>query len=308
MELPSACDAQLVAQGGAEVGGALQEGGSKWSGVRGAIVDAGGVVGGERAGEKAWQRSIALFGAQFAGGVCDQCSSGGGADVAHPAADGASVRTDVDALHPADGLIYSSCTAERTLGREGDMNYSNLSDLELLKKLVGTRESKKLYQGSLRQLFLCAPQATPSQEKCAVAKELVKRWLGEELERGTVLSQPGAVRDFLRILMSNEEREIFVVIYLDSQNRMIVCETAFQGTLTQTSVYPREIVKAALRHNAAAVIFAHNHPSGVAEPSRADEALTQALKQALVMVDVRVLDHFIVSNTAILSFAERGLL
>lgn len=188
------------------------------------------------------------------------------------------------------------------------MNYSNLSDLDLLKKLVGARESKKLYQGSLKALFLCSAHATPAQEKFAVAKELVKRWLGEELKRGAVLSQPAAVRDYLRILLANEEREIFVVIYLDAQNRMIVSETAFQGTLTQTSVYPREIVRAALRHNAAAVILAHNHPSGVAEPSRADEMLTQALKQALVMVDVRVLDHFIVANTAILSFAERGIL
>ena len=188
------------------------------------------------------------------------------------------------------------------------MNYSSLSDLDLLKKLVGARESKKLYQGSLKPLFLCAPDATPVQEKFAVAKELVKRWLGEELKRGAVLTQPAAVRDYLRILLTNEEREIFVVIYLDAQHRMIVSERAFLGTLTQTSVYPREIVRAALRHNAAAVIFAHNHPSGVVEPSRADEALTQALKRALAMVDVRVLDHFIVANPAILSFAEKGLI
>lgn len=188
------------------------------------------------------------------------------------------------------------------------MNYSHLSDLDLLKKLVGARESKRLYQGSLKPLFLCAPESPPAQEKFAVAKELVKRWLSEELKREPVLSQPAAVRDYLRILMANEEREIFVVIYLDAHNRMIVSERAFQGTLTQTSVYPREIVRAALRHNAAAVIFAHNHPSGVAEPSRADEALTQALKSALVLVDVKVLDHFVVAHSAIMSFAERGLI
>jgi DNA repair protein RadC len=99
-----------------------------------------------------------------------------------------------------------------------------------------------------------------------------------------------------------------VVILLDAQNRVLDVDEMFRGTLTQTSVYPREVVKAALRANAAAVIFAHNHPSGVAEPSRSDEALTQALKQALSLVDVKVLDHFIVAGTSCLSFAERGLL
>jgi DNA repair protein RadC len=98
------------------------------------------------------------------------------------------------------------------------------------------------------------------------------------------------------------------VILLDAQNRVLAVDEMFRGTLTQTSVYPREVVKVALRTNAAAVIFAHNHPSGVAEPSRADEALTQSLKQALSLVDVKVLDHFIVAGTSTLSFAERGLI
>ena len=102
--------------------------------------------------------------------------------------------------------------------------------------------------------------------------------------------------------------EVFVALFLDAQNRVIGIEELFRGTLTQTSVYPREVVKRALHHNAAALIFAHNHPSGVAEPSRADEALTQALKQALALIDVRVLDHFIVAGSGVLSFAERGLL
>jgi len=97
-------------------------------------------------------------------------------------------------------------------------------------------------------------------------------------------------------------------VFLDAQHRVLASEELFRGTLTQTSVYPREIVKAALRHNAAAVIFAHNHPSGVAEPSRADEMLTTALKQALALVDVKVLDHFIVAGGSVISFAERGLL
>jgi DNA repair protein RadC len=99
-----------------------------------------------------------------------------------------------------------------------------------------------------------------------------------------------------------------MVLFLDAQNRVIATEELFSGTLTQTSVYPREVVKRALHHNAAAVIFAHNHPSGVAEPSRADELLTKALKEALALVDVKVLDHFVVAGNVAVSFAERGLL
>src|SRR4051812_18811200 len=104
------------------------------------------------------------------------------------------------------------------------------------------------------------------------------------------------------------KNEVFVAILLDAQNRVLSVEPIFRGTLTQTSVFPREIVKLALRFNAAAVIFAHNHPSGIAEPSRADEALTQTLKHTLALVDVKVLDHFIVGGTACMSFAERGLI
>jgi DNA repair protein RadC len=122
------------------------------------------------------------------------------------------------------------------------------------------------------------------------------------------LSSPNAVRDFLRLKLAGIEREEFHVVYLDAQNRVIGAECLHAGTLTQTAVYPREVVKGALGHNAGAVIFAHNHPSGVAEPSRADELLTQALKQALALVDVKVLDHFIVAGVSSLSFAERGLL
>jgi DNA repair protein RadC len=101
---------------------------------------------------------------------------------------------------------------------------------------------------------------------------------------------------------------VFVCIFLDSQHRVISCEELFRGTLAQTSVYPREVVKAALAHNAAAVIFSHNHPSGIAEPSRADELLTQSLKQALALMDIRTLDHFVVAGNELVSFAERGLL
>ena len=126
--------------------------------------------------------------------------------------------------------------------------------------------------------------------------------------RGDALTSPQAVRDYLRLKIADREHEVFVVLFLDSQNRLIATEEMFRGTLAQTSVYPREVVKVALKHNAAAVIFAHNHPSGVAEPSRADELLTTALKQALALVDIRTLDHFVVGGTSIISFAERGLI
>jgi len=124
----------------------------------------------------------------------------------------------------------------------------------------------------------------------------------------TALNSPTTVRDYLKLSLSSMEREVFCVAFLDAQNRVIAFEQMFEGTLTQTSVFPREVVKAALAHNAAGVIFAHNHPSGVAEPSRADETLTLTLKQALALVDVRVLDHFIIGAGTAMSFAERGLL
>jgi DNA repair protein RadC len=138
--------------------------------------------------------------------------------------------------------------------------------------------------------------------------ELVRRALRETLVRGSLLDSPQSVRDFLRVLLAGHEYEVFVVLFLDSQHRLIRADELFRGTLAQTSVYPREVVKAALACNAAAVVFAHNHPSGVAEPSRADELLTQALKSALALVDVRTLDHFVVAAGEVVSFAERGLL
>ena len=138
--------------------------------------------------------------------------------------------------------------------------------------------------------------------------EMARRALKEKLSNGNALSSPSAVREFLRLKLQALPHEVFLVLFLDAQNRVIESEELFRGTLTQTSVYPREVVKRALHHNAGAVIFAHNHPSGVAEPSHADETLTQALKQALALVDVRVLDHFIVAGCGVLSFAERGLI
>ncbi len=137
--------------------------------------------------------------------------------------------------------------------------------------------------------------------------EMVRRSLGEGMQERDALSSPEQVRDYLRLQLGSLPHEVFVVLFLDAQNRLIGSEQLFSGTLTQTSVYPREVVKRALHHNAAAVIFAHNHPSGIAEPSRADEMLTRALKEALALVDVKVLDHFVVAGNTALSFAERGL-
>jgi len=143
----------------------------------------------------------------------------------------------------------------------------------------------------------------------AATLELARRGLHEELRQRPALGAPAAVRDWLRLRLAALQHEVFLVLWLDAQNRLIADEELFRGTLTQTSVYPREVVKQALAHNAAAAILAHNHPSGVAESSSADQLLTQTLKQALALVDVRVLDHFIVAGSVPpLSFAERGLL
>jgi len=138
--------------------------------------------------------------------------------------------------------------------------------------------------------------------------EMAQRALREKIGNGTVLNSPRAVRDYLRLKLQGRPHEVFAGVFLDAQNRVLAVEELFRGTLTQTSVYPREVVKRALHYNAAALIFAHNHPSGIAEPSRADEMLTIALKQSLALVDVKVLDHFVVGGDSAMSFAERGLL
>lgn len=142
----------------------------------------------------------------------------------------------------------------------------------------------------------------------AAAIELARRSTKEELKTGTALTSPGAVRDYLRLAIGGRPHEVFVCIWLDAQHRVIKFDEPFRGTLTQTSVYPREVVKLALQTNAAAVIFAHNHPSGVAQPSQADELLTANLKEALALIEVKVLDHFIIAGNQAISFAERGLL
>jgi DNA repair protein RadC len=170
--------------------------------------------------------------------------------------------------------------------------------------------------GSLSALFAADAGALTRVSGLGTAKyaqlqavlEMSRRALREKIERGSALSSPQAVRDYLRLKLQERPHEVFVAVFLDAQNRVLAVEELFRGTLTQTSVYPREVVKRALHHNAAALIFAHNHPSGIAEPSRSDESLTQALKQALSLVDVKVLDHFVIGAGAAMSFAERGLL
>lgn len=137
------------------------------------------------------------------------------------------------------------------------------------------------------------------------ALEIVGRCLRDP---GVLMADPDAVKQYIRLHIGAETAEIFCVMYLDPQNRMIAFERMFQGTLTQTSVYPREVALAALAHRASAVVLAHNHPSGVVQPSRADQALTQTLKASLALVDVRVLDHVIVGGDKALSMAEKGLL
>ena len=190
-----------------------------------------------------------------------------------------------------------------------------MSDRDLLGMIVGSKTAVKLLQdagGSLSKLLNECPAMYDPQPKVTtklkVAKELVRRSLVEALRQRDVLSSPASVRDYLRMTLASRDYEVFMVLFLDAQHRVIEPEEMFRGTLTQTSVYPREVVKRSLVNNAAAVIFAHNHPSGVAEPSRADELLTQSLKQALALVDVRVLDHFVVAGSSVMSFAERGLL
>ncbi len=202
-----------------------------------------------------------------------------------------------------------------------------LSDAELLaiflrvgvrgKSAVDLARQLFAHFGSMQRLFhaqLVEFSAIPGMGSAKYAQlqavlEMAKRALHEEMISRDLFAAPAAVREWLCLKLAHLPHEAFVALWLDAQNRLIAHEELFRGTLTQTSVYPREVVKQALSRNAAAVIFAHNHPSGTALPSRADEALTVSLKQALALVDVKVLDHFIVAgNSPPMSFAERGML
>ena len=142
----------------------------------------------------------------------------------------------------------------------------------------------------------------------AAVMELARRSLARQLEKRPVFDSPQRVKDYLRLRLGHLAHEVFAVLFLDAQNRLLALEEMFRGTLTQTSVYPREVVKRALELHAGAVILAHNHPSGIAEPSRADEFLTRTLAGALQLIDVRVLDHLVVGQADVVSFAERGML
>jgi DNA repair protein RadC len=128
------------------------------------------------------------------------------------------------------------------------------------------------------------------------------------VQRDVVLTSPDLVRQYLMTRLCREEHEVFCVLFLDNQNRLIAAENMFRGTINAASVYPREVVKAAIKHNAAALILSHNHPSGAAEPSTADRMITQKLQGAMDLIDVRILDHIVVAGTDQVSFAERGLL
>jgi DNA repair protein RadC len=197
-----------------------------------------------------------------------------------------------------------------------------LSDTELLAVFLGTgtrgRSAVELARdllcgaGGLRPLLASDSPARglgPARRAgLRAAGELARRALREALRATPVVNSPASVRDYLGLSIGSLPHEVFTVLFLDAQHRAIAIEEMFRGSLTQTSVYPREVVKRALAHNAAAVILAHNHPSGIAEPSRADELLTQSLARALDLVDVRVLDHVIVAGNGSVSFAERGLL
>ena len=218
--------------------------------------------------------------------------------------------------------------AERPRERLAELGAAALSDAELLAIFlrVGVRGKSAVdlardllasFDGDLASLAAAStrelarlPGIGPAKAaQLAATLELARRSLAGSLKVKDALASPQAVRDWLRLSIGNRPHEVFVALWLDAQNRLIASEELFRGTLTQTSVYPREVVKRALAHNAGAVILAHNHPSGLAEPSRADEVLTSSLKQALALIDVKLLDHFIVAGSSEpLSLAERGLI
>jgi DNA repair protein RadC len=165
-----------------------------------------------------------------------------------------------------------------------------------------------LLTSSGRQLQCIKGLGPAKRAELLAVMELARRGLTAGLREEPVFTTPQRVKDYLQMRLGALPHEVFAVLFLDAQQRLIACEEMFRGTLTQTSVYPREVVKRALELNTASVILSHNHPSGVLEPSRADELLTQTLKSSLQLVDVRVLDHVVVGRTGAMSFAERGLM
>jgi DNA repair protein RadC len=187
---------------------------------------------------------------------------------------------------PGKNVLQMGQELLRTFGGLSGLLHTTADDLQRINGLGGTAKRAQL----------------------VAVLELARRALDEQLKDKTIFDTPQAVRDYLQLQLGSRPHEVFAVLFLDSQHRLIALEELFRGTLTQTSVYPREVVVRALALNAASVVLAHNHPSGSAKPSRADEVLTQTIKTALALVDVRVLDHFVVTSNLAVSMAELGLL
>ncbi|MGQ0657240.1 MAG: RadC family protein [Chromatiales bacterium] len=183
------------------------------------------------------------------------------------------------------------------------------SAVDLARDLLGELGGLRPLLDAEAKQFLSAKGAGPAKYvQLQAALELGRRYLECTLRREGPLTSPRATRDYLKSRLCGHVREVFACLFLDNRHRVLAFEELFLGSIDAASVHPREVVRAALRHNAAAVIFAHNHPSGVAEPSAADEHLTRRLKEALLLVDIRVLDHFVIGDGDPVSFAERGLL
>ena len=216
--------------------------------------------------------------------------------------------------------------AERPREKLIELGAQALSDAELLaiflrigvvgKSAVDLARDLLTQFGNLNAIFSASEKELSQVHGIGTSKyvqlqaifEMSRRALREQLQQQDVFNSPAQVRDYLCLKLGSLKQEVFLVLFLDAQNRLIASEEMFSGTLTQTSVYPREVVKRAMHHNAASVILAHNHPTGVAKQSHADELITTQLKLALALVDVNVLDHFIVAGNTTLSFTERGLL
>ncbi|ATD07953.1 DNA repair protein RadC [Pseudoalteromonas piscicida] len=184
-----------------------------------------------------------------------------------------------------------------------------LNAIELAESLLQEQQTlQRLFNASLEEFSALKGLGVAKYTQLQAVLELSRRYLKEECLRETVFQNPTAVRDYLSAQLRGLGHEVFMVLYLDNQNRLIKDEVLFHGTINAASVYPREVVKAALKYHSAAVIFAHNHPSGVAEPSEADKLITKKLQQGLALVDINVLDHLIVAGSHCISFAERGLI
>ena len=179
---------------------------------------------------------------------------------------------------------------------------------QLSEELLGPDGIAGLLNASVQSLKMVKGLGPAKQAELLAVFEMARRALSQRLKEREAFHTPGAVKQYLQLQLAHKNHEVFAVLFLDHQNRMLAMEELFRGTLSQTSVYPREVVLRALHHQAAAVVLSHNHPSGSVQPSRADEHLTQTLKASLALVDVRVLDHIIVGQGQALSMAEQGLM